>query len=52
MIKFIGKILKKLLPISWYLLLKKTYTKIFEKIKYRNYNLSKDLNYFNLTLKK
>jgi predicted O-methyltransferase YrrM len=49
MIKFIGKILKKLLPISWYLSLKKTYTKIFEKIKYRNYNLSKDLSY-NLNL--
>ncbi len=41
MIKLISKILKKLLPNSWYLQLKKNY----EKIKYRNYDLSKDLNY-------
>ena len=41
MIKSISKILKKVLPISWYLQIKK----IYETIKYRNYNLSKDLNY-------
>ena len=35
------KILKKLLPNSWYLQLKK----IYETIKYGNYDLSKDLNY-------
>jgi len=41
MIKLISKILKKLLPNSWYLQLKK----IYEIIKYGNYDLSKDLNY-------
>tara|TARA_B100000579_G_scaffold424941_1_gene430030 strand:+ start:732 stop:1556 length:825 start_codon:yes stop_codon:yes gene_type:complete len=41
MIIFISKILKKLLPNSLYLELKK----IYGKIKYGNYDLSKDLNY-------
>ena len=41
MIKLIAKILKKLLPNSLYLKLQK----IYGMIKYRNYNLSNDLNY-------
>ena len=41
MIKLIAKILKKLLPNSLYLKLKR----IYETIKYGNYDLSKDLNY-------
>ena len=41
MFKSVINILKKILPFSWYLKLKKTY----EKIKYRDYDLSKDLNY-------
>ena len=41
MIRLIAKILKKLLPNSLYLKL----IKIYEIIKYRNYDLSKDLSY-------
>ena len=45
MIKLIAKILKKLLPNSLYLKLKRIYETIKETIKYGNYDLSKDLNY-------
>ena len=45
MIKLISKILKKLLPNSLYIKLKRIYEKIYEIIKYGNYDLSKDLNY-------
>jgi len=45
MIKLIAKILKKLLPNSLYLKLKRIYITIKETIKYGNYDLSKDLNY-------
>ena len=45
LIKIIYKILKKILPNSWFIYLQKIYRTKITSNKYRDYNLSKDLEY-------